>query len=162
MYTMEYYSAISRNTFESILMRWMNLEPIIQSQSERKTQISYINANIWNLERWCWCTYLQGSNGDADRENRLVDTAGKEWVGRIERTAWKHIHYHIRDSRWGFAVWHGELPRWVGVGREREGGSGGRGHVYTWGWFMLIYGRNQHSIIKQLSSNYKKERLTPL
>ena len=27
---MEYYSAIKRNTFESVLMRWMNLEPIIQ------------------------------------------------------------------------------------------------------------------------------------
>ena len=36
LYTMEYYSAINRNTFESVLMRWMNLEPIIQwSQSER-------------------------------------------------------------------------------------------------------------------------------
>ena len=31
IYTMEYYSAIKRNTFESVLMRWMNLEPIIQS-----------------------------------------------------------------------------------------------------------------------------------
>ena len=29
MYTMEYYSTIKRNVFESILMRWMNLEPII-------------------------------------------------------------------------------------------------------------------------------------
>ena len=29
-YTMEYYSAIKRNTFESVLIRWMNLEPIIQ------------------------------------------------------------------------------------------------------------------------------------
>ena len=29
IYTMEYYSAIKRNTFESVLMRWMNLEPII-------------------------------------------------------------------------------------------------------------------------------------
>ena len=29
--TMEYYSAIKKNTFESILMRWMKLEPIIQS-----------------------------------------------------------------------------------------------------------------------------------
>ena len=27
IYTMEYYSAIKRNTFESVLMRWMNLEP---------------------------------------------------------------------------------------------------------------------------------------
>ena len=29
IYTMEYYSAIKRNTFESVLTRWMNLEPII-------------------------------------------------------------------------------------------------------------------------------------
>ena len=32
IYTMEYYSAIKRNTFESVLMRWMNLEPTIQSE----------------------------------------------------------------------------------------------------------------------------------
>ena len=30
IYTMEYYSAIKRNSFESVLMGWMNLEPIIQ------------------------------------------------------------------------------------------------------------------------------------
>ena len=35
-YTMEYYSGIKRNTFESVLMRWMNLEPIIQSEVSRK------------------------------------------------------------------------------------------------------------------------------
>ena len=35
-YTMEYYSAIKRNTFESILMRWMKLEPIIQSEISQK------------------------------------------------------------------------------------------------------------------------------
>ena len=32
IYTIEYYSVIKRNTFESVLMRWMNLEPIIQSE----------------------------------------------------------------------------------------------------------------------------------
>ena len=32
IHTMEYYSAIKRNAFESVLMRWMNLEPIIQSE----------------------------------------------------------------------------------------------------------------------------------
>ena len=31
IYTMEYYSAIKKNTFELVLMRWMKLEPIIQS-----------------------------------------------------------------------------------------------------------------------------------
>ena len=33
---MEYYSAIKRNSFESVLMRWMNLETIIQSAISQK------------------------------------------------------------------------------------------------------------------------------
>ena len=33
---MEYYSAIKRNAFESVLMRWMNLEPITQSEVGHK------------------------------------------------------------------------------------------------------------------------------
>ena len=41
MYTMEYYSAIKRNTFESVLMRWMNLEPIIQSEVSQKEKDKY-------------------------------------------------------------------------------------------------------------------------
>ena len=32
IYTMDYYSAIKRNTSESVLMRWMNLEPITQGE----------------------------------------------------------------------------------------------------------------------------------
>ena len=36
IYTMEYYSAIKGNTFESVLMRWMKLEPIIQSEVSQK------------------------------------------------------------------------------------------------------------------------------
>ena len=53
IYTMEYYSVIKKNSFESVLMRWMKLEPIIQNEvSERKPPIQYINAFVWNLERW--------------------------------------------------------------------------------------------------------------
>ena len=36
IYTMEYYSAIKKNAFESVLMRWMKLEPIIQSEVNQK------------------------------------------------------------------------------------------------------------------------------
>ena len=44
------YSVIKKNTFESVLMSWMKLEPIIQSEiSRRKRQILYINAYICNL-----------------------------------------------------------------------------------------------------------------
>ena len=52
IHTMEYYSAIKRNAFESVLMRWTNLEPVAQSEV-RERQISYINTYIWNLERQC-------------------------------------------------------------------------------------------------------------
>ena len=48
---MEYYSAIKKNAFESVLTRWMKLEPIINRvKSERKTPIQYINVYIWNLD----------------------------------------------------------------------------------------------------------------
>ena len=40
-YTMEYYSALKRNASESILMRWMNLEPIIQSDGSEKEKDKY-------------------------------------------------------------------------------------------------------------------------
>ena len=36
IYTMEYYSAIKSNAFESVLMKWVNLEPIIQSEVSQK------------------------------------------------------------------------------------------------------------------------------
>ena len=36
IYTMEYYSAIKKNAFESVLMRWTKLEPIIQSEVRQK------------------------------------------------------------------------------------------------------------------------------
>ena len=38
---MEYYSAIKKNTFESVLMRWMTLEPIIQSEVSQKEKYQY-------------------------------------------------------------------------------------------------------------------------
>ena len=41
IYTTEYYSAIKRNAFESVLMRWMNLEPIIQSEVSQKEKDKY-------------------------------------------------------------------------------------------------------------------------
>ena len=36
IYTIEYYSAMKKNTFESVLMRWMKLELIIQSEVSQK------------------------------------------------------------------------------------------------------------------------------
>ena len=41
IYTIEYYSDIKKNTFESVLMRWMKLEPIIQSEVSQKEKHQY-------------------------------------------------------------------------------------------------------------------------
>ena len=48
IYTMEYYSAIKRNAFKSVLMRWINLDPIIQSEVSQKEKDKYhILTHIW-------------------------------------------------------------------------------------------------------------------
>ena len=52
LYTMEYYSAIKRNAFESVLMRWMNLEPIIQSEVSQKEKDKYrILMHIYRVQK---------------------------------------------------------------------------------------------------------------
>ena len=53
IYTMEYYSAIKRDAFESVLMRSMKQEPIIQSEVSQKEKHQYrILMYIGKLERW--------------------------------------------------------------------------------------------------------------
>ena len=53
IHTMEYYSVIKKNTFESVLMRWMNLEPTIQSEVNQTERDKYhILTLIRNLEKW--------------------------------------------------------------------------------------------------------------
>ena len=48
-----YYSVLERNTFESVRVRWMNLQPAMQSEESQKgkKQMLYINAYIWNLRK---------------------------------------------------------------------------------------------------------------
>ena len=48
------------------------------------------------------------------------------------------------------ALWQ---PRGVGYGRRWKGDSRWRGRMYTYGWFMLTYGKKQQNIVKQLSFN---------
>ena len=97
-----------------------------------------------------------------DIEKRLVDTVGEGDGGmNWERSIGTYrLPYVKLGSQWKSAVWHRELksgalwkPRGVGWGGRWEGSSRGRGHMYTYGWFMLLYSRNQYNIIKQLSPN---------
>ena len=52
IYTMEYYSAIKKNSFESVLMRWTKLEPIIQSEVSQKYKHQYsILTHIYGIKK---------------------------------------------------------------------------------------------------------------
>ena len=75
---MEYYSAIKKER-NWVICRDMDGPRVCHtegSKSEREKEISYINAYIWNLEKWYRCTYLQGRNRDVDVENEHLDTEG--------------------------------------------------------------------------------------
>ena len=51
--TMEYYSAIKRNEIGSFVETYIDLETVIQSEvSQKEKKILYINAYMWNLEKW--------------------------------------------------------------------------------------------------------------
>ena len=78
MYTVEYHSAIKRNALESVLMKWMNLQSIIQSEvSQKERQTLYIGAHMWSSERWHRRPSMQGSKGGTDVRNRRSDSVGE-------------------------------------------------------------------------------------
>ena len=54
----------------------MHLESVIQSEVGQEEKNKYINAYLWNLEKWYIRTYLQGRNRDTDVKNGPVDMAG--------------------------------------------------------------------------------------
>ena len=73
--------AIKRNTFESVLMKWMKLEPVIQTEVSQKEKHQYSilthtygiykdgNNDAYNI---------QGSKRDTDIKNRLLDSGRRQ------------------------------------------------------------------------------------
>ena len=154
---MEYYSAIKKDTFESVIMKWMKLEPIKYtewSKPERKTPMQYTNAYIWNLERWQRWSYMQDSKRHRCIEQSfgLWERARVEWFGRM---ALKHVYYHMwNESPVQFDAWYWmlgpgalEWPRGMVQGGRREEGSGLGARVHPW-WIHVDVWQNQYNIVK--------------
>ena len=68
--------ALERNESESVAVDEPRACYTEWSKSEREKQISYVNAHMWNLEKWYSWTYFQGRNRGTDLENGLVNLAG--------------------------------------------------------------------------------------
>ena len=75
---MEYYSAIKKNSFESVLMRWMKLEPIIQSEVSQKDKDQYsILTHNMEFKKMVTITLYTKQKRDTDGQNRLLDSVGE-------------------------------------------------------------------------------------
>ena len=99
IYTMEHYSAKKRNAFESVLMRWMNLETVIQSEvkSQKEKDKYRILTHIYRIQKNGTEEPLQGNNGETDIENKLMDMGrGEERVRCMERVTWKLTSPYIK------------------------------------------------------------------
>ena len=71
-------------------MRWMNLEPVTQSEISQKEKIKYrMLMHIDGIQKDGTDVPLQGHSGDADIENRLTDTGRWDWVGKRGWDKWR-------------------------------------------------------------------------
>ena len=108
IYTMEYYSAIKRNTFESVLMRWMNLEPIIQSKMSQKEKDKYhILTHIYGIQTNGIEEFTYRATVEKQTEQTYGHSSGeKEGEGGMygESNMETYITICEIDSQWKFTV----------------------------------------------------------
>ena len=102
----------------------------------------YCNTYVWNLEKWYWRIYLQGSNGETDIENRPKDmVGGKEGEGEMYGESNMKIYNTMCkiDSQWEFAIWLRELKQGLCINLEGEmGGRFKREGIYVYLWLIHV------------------------
>ena len=125
-------------------------------KSEKEKQISYINTCMWNLEKQYWGTCLQHRDRDADVDNGFVDTArGGEGGTNCESSTETSTPPYVKQRASGELLHSTGSSTRCSVTTSRSGlGWGVEGRdICTVMSDSLLHGRNQHSIVKQLSSN---------
>ena len=141
IYTMEYYSAIKKNVPESVLMRWMKLEPIVHSEVSQKEKYQYSilthiygifkdgnddpicetakETQIWRTDFWT----LGEGEGRMIWENS-IETCTLPYVKEITSPSSMHETGRSNPVHW-------DHPK-DGMWREVEGSSGWGKHVHPW------------------------------
>ena len=155
---MEDYSAIKKNTFESVLMRWMKLEPIKQSEVSQKEKHQYsILMHIYGIFRKMVMIILYARQ---QKRHRCIEQSfglcgrGWGWDGLGE---WHWNMYNIicetnRQTR--FNAWYRMLgagalglPRGMVWGGKWKVCSGWGTRIHPW-WIHVDLWQNQYNIVK--------------
>ena len=89
---MEYYSAIEKNAFESVLMRWMKLKPIIQSEVSQKQKHQHIYTEFINMVTMT--LYVRQQTRHRYKE-QTFGLCGRRRGWDDLRIALKHVYYHM-------------------------------------------------------------------
>ena len=80
----------------------------------------------------------------------MIMGRGEERVRCMERVTWKVTSPYVKQIVNGNLLYGSGNSNRGSVWRERwEGGSKGRGYMYTYGWFMLRFDRKQQHSVKQ-------------
>lgn len=131
------------------------------TQSQRARKLSYVNAYIRDLEKRAGGTCLQARRRDADAEDGLRDTARERGRG-APRGSRKRAGARVRRGG-------ARARRPAGSGSARGAQCGAvAGDAGRWAWegapregmcddvqLLMLYSRNQRSVVKQLSSDEK-------
>ena len=81
---MEYYSGIKNNTFESVLIKWMKLEPLIQSEvSQKEKHQDSILTHMYGIQKDGHDDPTCETAKETDVQNRLLDSVGEGEGGMI-------------------------------------------------------------------------------
>ena len=140
IYTMEYYSAIKRNTVESVLISWMNLEPIIQSEVSQKEKYKYhILTHIYGIQKDGINEFICRAAMEKQTQRTDLRTCrGQERVRCMERVTWKLTLPHVKQIANGNLLYDSGNSNRGSVSTQRGGMEremGGRfkrwGHMYT-------------------------------
>ena len=121
-------------------MRWMNLEPIIQSEVSQEEKDKYhVLTHIYGIQKNG--TEELGQQGETDIQDRRIDMGrGEESMRRMERVTWKLTLPYVNGQPTGICCMSQETqtevlykPKGVEWGGRWERGSKGRSYMYTYG-----------------------------
>ena len=147
-------------------MRWMKLEPTIQSEVSQKEKHQYsILTHIYGL----WKDGNDNPVCETAKETQIYSMdfwtlMGRDMVGWFVRMSLKHVYYHVRNESpvyaryriqdaWGWCP-RDDQERWYGLGGEK--GVQDQELMYTCGWLMSMYGKTNTVLYSKIKLKKKK------